>query len=187
MNAVMDVSIDMLDGPNNVSPPTKLNESQRYSQHENKRQPTATSREDQDKLERLQRLVYDLQTERAQLQDKLDKLEQSKLRMERILKQTVGQKSQSNNQDLVEELTVMMKRIEFLEQQSEERSKSQFKDHNVCNRRMQQMQEEIEIERQEKVRMVAKKNAEVAYFKKELENLLGELQISAMKKNATRV
>jgi hypothetical protein len=56
--------------------------------------------------------------------------------MERILKQNLAQKGKEPNSELVEELGVMMKRIEFLEQQSDERSKSAYLDHNLCNRKI---------------------------------------------------
>jgi len=70
-----------------------------------------------------------------------------------------------------------MKRIEFMEHQSDERSKSAYLDHNLCNRKIQQLNEEIETERQEKVRLLTKKNQEVAYFKAELDALLKDIQI----------
>ena len=97
--------------------------------------------------------------------------------MERILKQNMAQKGKEPNSELVEELGVMMKRIEFLEEQSDERSKSAYLDHNLCNRKIQQLNEEVEAEKQEKVRLLSKKSQEVAYFKAELDGLLKEIQI----------
>jgi hypothetical protein len=44
------------------------------------------------------------------------------------------------------------------------------------------MQQELEMERAEKLKMLAKKNAEVAYFKAELDTLLGEIQSATTKK-----
>ena len=102
--------------------------------------------------------------------------------MERILKQNLAQKGKDPNAELVEELGVLMKRIEYLEQQSDERSKSAYLDHNLCNRKIQQLSEEIETEKQDKIRIVSKKNQEVAYFKAELDALLKEIQIQALKR-----
>lgn len=51
------------------------------------------------------------------------------------------------NADLLEELTFLSKRIEFMESQADERAKSQYMDHNLCNRQIQQLQQDIETER----------------------------------------
>lgn len=44
------------------------------------------------------------------------------------------------------------------------------------------MQQELDNEKNEKVKLLQKKNSEVAYFKQELDVLLGEIQASAMRK-----
>lgn len=80
--------------------------------------------------------MFDLQAERRELLERIERLESGKQRMERILKQNLAQKGKDPNSELVEELGVMMKRIEFLEQQSDERSKSAYLDHNLCNRKI---------------------------------------------------
>ena len=80
--------------------------------------------------------MFDLQAERRELLERIERLESGKQRMERILKQNLAQKGKDPNSGLVEELGVMMKRIEFLEQQSDERSKSAYLDHNLCNRKI---------------------------------------------------
>jgi len=80
--------------------------------------------------------VFDLQAERRELLERIERLESGKQRMERILKQNLAQKGKDPNSELVEELGVMMKRIEFLEQQSDERTKSAYLDHNLCNRKI---------------------------------------------------
>jgi seryl-tRNA synthetase len=87
-------------------------------------------------MDRLQGMVFDLQAERRELLERIERLESGKQRMERILKQNLAQKGKDPNSELVEELGVMMKRIEFLEQQSDERSKSAYLDHNLCNRKI---------------------------------------------------
>lgn len=80
--------------------------------------------------------MFDLQAERRELLERIERLESGKQRMERILKQNLAQKGKDPNSELVEELGVMMKRIEFLEQQSDERTKSAYLDHNLCNRKI---------------------------------------------------
>ena len=81
-------------------------------------------------------MVFDLQAERRELLDRIERLEQGKQRMERILKQNLAQKGKDPNAEVVEELGVLMKRIEFMEHQSDERSKSAYLDHNLCNRKI---------------------------------------------------
>lgn len=102
--------------------------------------------------------------------------------MERILKQTMAKVSKDPNAELLEELSILTKRIEFMEQQSDERSKSQYLDHNMCSRKIKQLEEEIENEKNDKIRILTKKNQEVGYFKAELESLLNEIQKTATKK-----
>lgn len=85
-------------------------------------------------------MLLTLRAEKQQLMDKIEKLEASKTRVERILKQSMGNKSSlrktggNEPDDLYEELGVLMKRIEFLEQQSEEREKMTYMEHGPCKR-----------------------------------------------------
>ena len=102
--------------------------------------------------------------------------------MERILKQTMAKASKDPNTELLEELSILTKRIEDMEQQSDERSKSQYLDHNICSRKIKQLEEEIENEKNDKIRILTKKNQEVAFFKTELDSLLNEIQKTATKK-----
>lgn len=102
--------------------------------------------------------------------------------MERILKQTMAKASKDPNTELLEELSILTKRIEYMEQQSDERSKSQYLDHNICSRKIKQLEEEIENEKNDKIRILTKKNQEVAFFKTELDSLLNEIQKTATKK-----
>ena len=109
-------------------------------------------------------MVFELQSEKRELQEKTEKLEQGKQRMERILKQTMAKAAKDPNAELLEELSVLSKRIEYMESQSDERSKSQYLDHNLCSRRIKQLEEDIQTEKSDKVRILTKKNQEVAYF-----------------------
>lgn len=58
-----------------------------------------------------------MQEEKRELLNKVDKLEQGKARMEKILKKNMNNKQDPLKTELQEELGVLMKRIEFLEQQ----------------------------------------------------------------------
>ena len=68
-----------------------------------------------------------------------------------------------------------MKRLEYLEKQSEDRSKTMLADQNPLKRELERLKVELGEERVRKDRAIAKKNAEVTYFKKELDELLGEI------------
>ena len=105
--------------------------------------------------------------------------------MERILKQTVGKSNKSADGgmgEIINEISVVMKRIEYLEQQNEDRDRQSFDDHGPCKREIKRLAQEIEEERQDKLRIVSKKNAEVAYFKSELDALLKEMKNTMAKK-----
>jgi hypothetical protein len=56
-----------------------------------------------------------MQEEKRELLNKVDKLEQGKARMEKILKKNMSNKQDPLKTELQEELGVLMKRIEFLE------------------------------------------------------------------------
>eukprot|EP00347_Sterkiella_histriomuscorum_P002106 403369452 len=221
VNAVMDVSLDVLGMLNNNKQdqnvntrysqdmsPQKPNQLQQYQEEnsllkdmirklqEGKDQNNNFNYQDNDKISRLQSIVNQLTSQNRDLLGKNEKLESSKQRMERILKQNVGnsirntlRKTQNgaenvdNNIELFDELAVVMKRIEFLEQQSEEREKVQDQGHGPCKRELMRLSQEIEEERQDKIRLVSKKNAEVAYFKAELDALLSEMKNTIGNKN----
>ncbi len=127
----------------------------RYSQ-DFKKEPKGrgdefTERLNLEKIDRMQKVMSDLQYEKRQLQDKVDQLEAGKQRMERILKQNIGVKSTmkktlgaTGNTDIdssefIDELSLLMKRIEFLEQQSDERLKQSSLEHGPCKREIQRL------------------------------------------------
>ena len=60
-------------------------------------------------------MVFELQSEKRELLEKTEKLEQGKVRMERILKQTMAKASKDPNTELLEELSILTKRIEYME------------------------------------------------------------------------
>ena len=136
-------------------------------------------------------MIQDLNNEKRGLLEKLDKLETSKLRVEKILKQSTNargsfRKTQGGaaalEEELYDELAVLMKRIEFLEQQSEEREKVTSQEHGPCRREFVRLQQDLEAERLDKQRLLVKKNSEVAYFKTELDQLLSEMKNTMVNK-----
>ena len=186
INAVMDVSLENT----GAKPLNETGPSNRYSTDNSKperkeeylaMQQLALS--NAEKAESLQRVVFSLQAEKRELSDRIEKLEQGKLRMEKILKQSLKSTTQANpNGELLEEIAMITKRIEFMEHQSDERYKSQYLDHNHCQRQLQHLQQELDGERAERVKLLQKKNAEVAYFKAELDALLGEIAAQQKRK-----
>jgi hypothetical protein len=75
--------------------------------------------------------------------------------MEKILKQNLKNASQTSpNSELLEEITLLSKRIEFMEVQSDERVKSQYLDHNHCHRQIQQLQQNLDAERNERIKVL---------------------------------
>jgi len=80
----------------------------------------------------------------------------------------------------------MLRRLEFLEEQSEERGKNQRNEHAPCRREIERLNGELQDEKISRGKVLAKKNAEIAYFKAELDTLLAELanQTASSKKHS---
>jgi hypothetical protein len=71
---------------------------------------------------------------------------------------------------------MMIRRIEFLEEQSEKRSKSQYlENQEPYMREIEMLKSKLMQEREMRDQIVQKKNAEVSYFKAELDALLSEM------------
>jgi len=51
-------------------------------------------------------------------------------------------------------------------------------EHGHCKKEIKRLHDALEDERTDKSRLLSKKNAEVSYFKSELESLLSEMQSS---------
>jgi hypothetical protein len=78
----------------------------------------------------------------------------------------------------------MMRRLEHLEEMATERDKLQRNDQAPYKREIERLMGELESEKQSRGKLMAKKNAEIAYFKAELETLLAELaSTQAQQKN----
>lgn len=68
-----------------------------------------------------------------------------------------------------------MRRLQMLEQQSEDRTKSLIGDTQPLKRQVEQLKQELAEERAVKQRLMLKFNSEVSYYKKELETLLDHI------------
>ena len=133
-------------------------------------------------------MVAELTDEKKALQERLEKVEHSKSRMERILKQNLGLKGTLKNDgsDILDEVALIMKRIDYLEQQSEDRNRNSGMEHTQCKREIQRLMDALEGERMDKARLLSKKNAEVSYFKSELDSLLGDMRTTIASKSMKR-
>lgn len=90
--------------------------------------------------------------------------------------------------DLIDEVQLLVRRIEFLEEQSEKRSKSSYlESQEPYVREIEMLKSKLMQEREMRDQIVQKKNAEVSYFKAELDALLSEMQNQFKKKQASRV
>ena len=74
------------------------------------------------KTQKLQREIADGDEAKRELQQKVNKLEAQKSRLEQVFKATM----KGGTSDLIEEVQMLVRRIEFLEEQSEKRAKSQY-------------------------------------------------------------
>jgi len=92
--------------------------------------------------------------------------------------------------ELIGEVGIIARRIEFMEEQAENRNKQITGDHGPCKREITRISEELEQERSSRALLISKKNAEITYFKTELDALLGEIastSASSAKKSDTLV
>lgn len=69
----------------------------------------------------------------------------------------------------------MMRRLEFLEDQSDERTRAQRSGNDPYRREIERLTAELDAEKAERGKMMARKNSEIAGFKAELDTLLTEL------------
>lgn len=67
------------------------------------------------KVNRLQKELALVEEERSNLAQKVNKLESQKTRLESVFKSTM----KSDNMDLIDEVQLLVRRIEYLEEQSE--------------------------------------------------------------------
>ena len=81
--------------------------------------------------------------------------------------------------DLIGEVGIIARRIEYLEEQAETRNRTQQGDHGPCRREIERLTHELEQERSSRAVLISKKNAEISYFKAELDGLLSEIANTA--------
>jgi hypothetical protein len=99
--------------------------------------------------------------------------------LEQVFKATM----KGGTSDLIEEVQMLVRRIEFLEEQSEKRAKSQYlENQEPYQREIEMLRSKLMQEREMRDQIVQKKNAEVSYFKAELDALLSEMSNQINKK-----
>ena len=77
--------------------------------------------------------------------------------------------------ELMSEVSVIQRRIEFLEEQADTRNKMASSDHEPYRKEIARLNEELKQERASRANIINKKNAEISYFKAELDALLSEI------------
>ena len=77
--------------------------------------------------------------------------------------------------ELIGEVGIIARRIEYLEEQADVRNKQSSGDHEPYKREIARLNQELEQERGSRAVLIGKKNAEIAYFKAELDGLLSEI------------
>lgn len=83
-------------------------------------------------------------------------------------------------------MSIISRRIEFLEEQSDQRNKQAMSEHDPCRREISRLNEELQMEKASRANIICKKNAEIAYFKTELDGLLSEIQTSASSQSGNK-
>lgn len=100
--------------------------------------------------------------------------------MEKFYKNKMGldqptDADKSKTGTLITDMGVLQRRLEFLEEQAEERNKQMIQEHAPCRREIQRLQQELVEERDLRSNLINKKNKEIAYFKNELDGLLTDI------------
>ena len=89
--------------------------------------------------------------------------------------------------DLIDEVQMMVRKIEYLEEQSEKRAKSSYlESQEPLMREVDMLKSKLMQEREIRDQMLQKKNAEVSYFKAELDALLSEMTNQFNKKSSSK-
>lgn len=130
------------------------------------------------KIRQLKRQLKDATSEKAELEEAVQKLEAQKQRMEKFYRNKMGldqPADQSKTGTLITDMSVLQRRLEFLEEQAEERNKQVIQEHAPCRRELQRLQQELIEERDLRSNLINKKNKEIAYFKNELDGLLTDI------------
>lgn len=134
------------------------------------------------KAQNLQREISEVENDKRDLQQRVNKLEAQKSRLEQVFKSTM----KGGNMDLIDEVQLLIRRIEMLEEQSDKRSKNTYlENQEPYMREIEMLKSKLMQEREMRDQIVQKKNAEVSYFKAELDALLSEMHNQFKKKQAS--
>jgi hypothetical protein len=111
------------------------------------------------------------------LEEECAKIAGQKKHLEKFFKKKLGLQNLREGEEPGEtgDINYMMRRLEHLEEMADERNKLQKNEHAPCRREHERLMGELESEKQSRGKLMAKKNAEIAYFKTELDTLLAEL------------
>lgn len=90
--------------------------------------------------------------------------------------------------DLIDQVQLMARKIEYMEEQSEQRAKASYlQNQEPLLREIDMLKSKLSQEREIREQIVEKKNAEVRSFKSQLDALLNEMQNQFKKKTQTKV
>ncbi len=132
----------------------------------------------------MKRELLQYQNQNQDLSTKVNKLEAQKNRLEQVFKTTM----KGGNMDLIDEVQMLVRRIEFLEEQSQSRNKNNFMEsQEPYLREIEMLKSKLMQERDMRDQIIQKKNAEVSYFKAELDALLSEMQNQFTKKKSSKI
>jgi hypothetical protein len=136
------------------------------------------------KVQRLQREMSEMEEERTKMVQKINRLEAQKTRLESVFKTTM----KSDKMGLIDEVQLLVRRIEHLEEQNDQRTKVTYlENQEPYLREIEMLKGKLTQEKEMRDQIIQKKNAEVSYFKAELDALLSELSHKVSKKQASRV
>jgi predicted nucleic acid-binding Zn-ribbon protein len=130
------------------------------------------------KIRQLKRQLKDAESEKAELEEAVQKADAQKQRLEKFYRNKMGLDApadKAGTNELLTEMSVLQRRLEFLEEQAEERNKQMVNEHAPCRREIQRLQQELTEERDLRSNVINKKNKEIAYFKNELDGLLADI------------
>ena len=122
--------------------------------------------------------------EKGELAEQVEKLGNAKMRLERFYKEKMGMTIDGKSTmgtlagssgELISGVSVIQRRIEFLEEQADQRNKQARSEHEPCRKEIARLHEELKQEKSSRANIISKKNAEISYFKAELDALLSEI------------
>lgn len=122
--------------------------------------------------------MKDAEAEKAEMEEAVQKVEAQKQRLDKFYRNKMGLDAPADKgsaNELITEMAVLQRRLEFLEEQADERNKQMISEHAPCRREIQRLQQELTEERDLRSNLINKKNKEISYFKNELDGLLQDI------------